>query len=395
MSTGTNKERITENNGIISENNEDLTALKTRIDNLPTSGDTTATASDILAGKTAVSKGVKLTGTYTPPTPNLQSKSIEITENGTTTVTPDTGYDGLSDVDVTVSGILDTSDATATGNYIAEGKTAYVNGQKVTGKVNVIDVNNMPYTGLFNPVSRYDSHIESGFINVYAKSKEDILIRKRTALVGLAMYPPDLANEISLTPEKLKKDEVILGVTGTYEGEGGNKVVLPDGIKFRNSSTTNMDWLEDVDFSNITNMGSMFMGCGYLTSLPKNVDTKNVLYADNMCSGCSNLVNFPTWDFSKVKRITSAFQDCRNLVTVPFLDCNSIESHFYFSNIFTNCSSLSDESLNNIMAMCISAVNVNYYKTLANIGLSSTQATTCQTLSNYQAFLDAGWTTGY
>ena len=32
--------------------------------------------------------------------PNLQSKSITITENGTTTITPDEGYDGLSDVEV-------------------------------------------------------------------------------------------------------------------------------------------------------------------------------------------------------------------------------------------------------------------------------------------------------
>lgn len=35
--------------------------------------------------------------------PNLQSKSVSITENGTTTVEPDTGYDGLSDVDVSVN----------------------------------------------------------------------------------------------------------------------------------------------------------------------------------------------------------------------------------------------------------------------------------------------------
>ena len=107
--------------------------------------------------------------------------------------------------------------------------------------------------------------------------------------------------------------------------------------------------------------------------------------------GNKDIIEVPYFDTSNVTSFSGAFGACTNLTTVPILNTSGASSLY---QMFYNCTNLTNESLNNILRMCISAVGATT-KTLKNVGLTSEQAAICQGLSNYGAFIAAGWTTGY
>lgn len=76
----------------------------------------TVTPETLQKGYTAHDKsGTKITGTLEASSVSVQpSKSVTITSNGTATITPDEGYDGLSSVDVTVNVVADVPLVTVT-----------------------------------------------------------------------------------------------------------------------------------------------------------------------------------------------------------------------------------------------------------------------------------------
>lgn len=129
----------------------------------------------------------------------------------------------------TLEGGTDTSDADATAEDIIQDKTAYVNGQKITGTLSVSN----PHFGCYS-----SSNITEGMGNLFPDTPNLVIqsspLTKRIYIVknstpSMAVQHSTLAEAIGLTADKIKKDEVILGITGTYEGEGG-------GVNYENNN---------------------------------------------------------------------------------------------------------------------------------------------------------------
>ena len=171
--------------------------------------------------------------------------------------------------------------------------------------------------------------------------------------------------------------------------------ILTDNNKFINQSIycipVKRDGTPLLNTSKVTNMYGMFDDYKNLTTIPL-LDTSNVTNMYRMFANCKNLVTIPQLNTSKVTNMRFIFSGCTNLTTIPELDTSSATDMAW---MFGGCTNLSDDSLNNIMQMCINATSYTGPKTLNYIDLTSKQADKCKTLSNYSAFTSAGWTTGY
>lgn len=140
------------------------------------------------------------------------------------TVTPGTLVKGVTahnasgqSIIGTMEGGTDTSDATAMAADLLIGKTAYANGQKITGTIKNNGNFHEELSSKYAPVQLGGYYNEGSTVRIADESFSN------------------------LQPENIKKDVSILGVTGTYEGasvSGSMKPIESNEWSFNNT----IDW---------------------------------------------------------------------------------------------------------------------------------------------------------
>ena len=268
------------------------------------------------------------------------------------------------------------------------GKTAYVCGEKIIGERKDNECNAIVDTTIANGFTS-----SSGINRIIKKINADLVVSSTTA--AYMFYGCESLEEIPL----LYMNKV---TNASYMFQNCKKIKTVSLLDTSNVTTavymfcscTSLEEIPLLNTSKVTSMMYMFQDCEKLKAIPL-LDTSNVLDTRYMFEKCYALTAIPAFDTSKVTNAGNMFQYCSNLVEVPFMNFSSLTSTNH-NSMFKSCNKLSDESLNNVLAMCITMKNLtSTAKTLKYMGLSSSQATKCTTLSNYQSFLDSGWKTGY
>ena len=211
-----------------------------------------------------------------------QSKSVTITENGTTSVTYDSGYTGLSEVNIDV-------------NVASSGGSG-----------------DSPFSWDWSQIGYTPENTV-----LQQQFEDDIAYSKSLA----ETFTPSKATSHFKNQKRLKFVPMV---------DTSNVTNISEMFYNCYSLTT----IPQLDTSNVKSMNSMFSGCNALTTIPQ-LDTSNVTNMGSMFSNCTALTAIPQLDTSNVKNMGSMFTNCTKLTFILIKNIGkSTLATFDFSSAF-------------------------------------------------------------
>ena len=358
--------------------------------------DADATSDDICMGKTAYVNGEKITGkvfeagittmstsnvtdtNYSVDVKSIMNQDYLFRKNGSLTysvsyknmanaigLTPEKLVEGNTVIGVSgIQKALDTSDADATSDDICMGKTAYVNGKKITGKVFEAGITSMMTS---------DIEVNDSRINITKVMPQDYLFRKNGSITYNVKHA-DMSKAIGLTPEKIVEGNTIIGVAGTQkildtsdadataadimkdktayvngvkvvgthedtasEGEYNAKIIVNSSESSTFKVNTSIREIGDLDLTGITNMNSSFYSYIKLTKIKGISNTSQVTAMSQVFDNCLLLESIPYFDTSNVTNMSMSFHYCKSIKTIPSFNTSKVTN---MNKTFAYCEKL-------------------------------------------------------
>ena len=289
-------------------------------------GGDTSKVVDIRTGEQQVLEHIKPAG---PDVVIQNSKDVSISENGTTVVSPDAGYDAIKNVVVDVNvpnPELEELSVTANGTY--------------------------------TPTKYGYSKVD---VNVPSKPEQtkSVTINQN----GTTSVLPDEGNVLS-------KVDVTVNVAG-----GGGAAVF-HGVDPKFSLIEGE--FPNAEFPDLISCYKMFSGCSKLTSVPL-FDTSKVTTMYNMFYYCSSLTTVPQFNTSNVTNMDSMLYSCSALTEVPLFDTSNVTNMRYIfgeCNKLTTVQQLDTSNVTNMEGMFYSCPSLTNFGGLLNIGQAYTSTFT-------------------
>ena len=179
--------------------------------------------------------------------------------------------------------------------------------------------------------------------------------------------------------------------TNTLYIQGNGGVIAnynSSDLFYRFSKLTEIENVNLLDTSNVTNMSSMFSYCSSLTSLDvSNFNTSNVTDMDKMFEYCSNLINLDlsSFDTSNVTNMHCMFDDCSKLTNldVSKFDTSKVTN---MGCMFRSCSSLTSLDVTNFDTSKVTSMMQMFFSCQSLINLDVTNFKTWNVTNMYGMF---------